>query len=452
MLVATRSNVAHLARRAGFGLTIPEVDNLVALGSMEAVVDRFLDFSGAASEDATFAAREVWNAEGERWNQPPSWWFDRMAQTQFPLRERLAFFWHGHFCTGRSKTGPELFWRMIDVFRQHGAGSFVDLTQRVAVEPAMLHYLDNSTNRVGDEQENFARELWELFTLGVRDDAGNPTYTQDDIVASARAWTGHNTTPWPDDDQYRFYSDRHDYGAKTIFGTTRNFDGPDVVRFTLVERTDKRAIAARFIARKLWSSFAHPSPPEAALTAVANALLAGPGGVPAWSIRDALRVMFLREEFYDIPARQGLVRTPVELAVHMMRTLNFATSEIDPSWACFMAGQDLAEPPDVAGWKQNGYWISSTACWARTDLIDWITWSIINDREWLKTAIESAAPDAAVDLAISSLGIVDVSARTRNALITFVRQCRGLDGNRAAWGQYPYLLSLTMMSPEFQLA
>jgi uncharacterized protein (DUF1800 family) len=441
----TRSNVAHLARRAGFGMTSSEIDALMTVGSIEGVVDRFLDMSGAAAENSTFAAGEVW-IEDERWGQPSRWWLDRMYRTNFPLREKLAFFWHGHFCTGQSKTGPELMWEMIGLLRAHGLGSFVDLTQLVSVEPAMLHYLDNNSNRVGDEQENFARELWELFTLGVRDDSGNPTYTQADIVASARAWTGHNTTPWPNDKDYAFYSNRHDYGQKTIFGTTRNFDGPDVVNFTLVERADKRAIAARFIAKKLWTFFATPTINDTAVTAIAASLNTD------WSISAALRVMFLSDAFYATSVKQGLVRSPVEFAVAMMRHIGFGTSVVNPSWHCYVAGQELTEPPDVSGWKPNGYWISASACFARTDLIGWINWSVVNDRQWLKTTIEGSTPEGAVDATLTALGIYEPSTQTRNAMIAYVRQCRGLDGNQPSWGQYPNLVSIAMMSPEFHLA
>src|SRR6185436_2636960 len=174
------------------------------------------------------------------------WWLDRMATVPHPLQEKLALFWHGHFATQYSKVGSaQEMYDQNHLFRTAGAGSFESLVQQMSLQVAMLIYLDNDPNSKGSPNENFARELMELFTLGVNE------YTQADIVASARAWSGHNCL---DDDrtQYHFYPTRHDDTNKTFMGVTQNWDGPDIINFLLRDDPTRKNIAARFMATKLW--------------------------------------------------------------------------------------------------------------------------------------------------------------------------------------------------------
>ena len=165
-----------------------------------------------------------------------------MATTTSPLQEKLALFWHSHFATENDKVEDMLLmYRQNALFRSAGAGNFRDLVHSMSLQPAMLIYLDNDPNVVGQPNENFARELMELFTLGV------DQYTQFDVEASARAWTGFNTLD-SDREQFHFYPSRHDDTMKTFMGVTRDFDGPGIIDFILSENTVKKMTAAQFIA------------------------------------------------------------------------------------------------------------------------------------------------------------------------------------------------------------
>ena len=178
-----RQDVAHLLRRAGFGGLPAEIDALTPL-SLPEVVDSVLDLThapGVVLPDLTTTTDEY-----TRWVMVNTWWTERMRTTAAPIQERMTLFWHNHFPSSRSKVeSVALLVQQNQLFRNLGMGSFRDLTQAVAVDPAMLWYLDNYKNVKGAVNENFARELMELVTLGVNQ------YTQDDIVASAKAWTGH---------------------------------------------------------------------------------------------------------------------------------------------------------------------------------------------------------------------------------------------------------------------
>jgi uncharacterized protein (DUF1800 family) len=248
------------------------------------------------------------------------------------------------------------------LFRSAGAGGFETLVQQMSVQVAMLIYLDNDPNEKGTPNENFARELMELFTLGVNQ------YTQADIVASARAWTGHNVDYNVDPRVYRFYPERHDSDPKTFMGVTKNWDGPDIITHILTVEPH-RSTAARFIAKKLWTFFAYPNPSATILDAL-QADFVGSN----LDIHTLLRSIFLRPEFYSPTARQGLVRGPVEWIVTCLRMLGQTAEDRNPQWWMEDMGQQLFEPPNVAGWKNNAYWLNSTALWARADFARNLTW------------------------------------------------------------------------------
>ena len=314
------ADVAHLLRRAGFEGTAAEIVALTPL-DLPAIVDTILDFSTNPADPAPPSFADATKGDWERMQDLIQWWIDRMATVPHPLQEKLALFWHGHFATQYSKVGSAKdMYDQNHLFRTAGAGGFESLTQQMALQVAMLIYLDNDPNSKGSPNENFARELMELFTLGVNQ------YTQADVVASARAWTGHNVDYGADPRVYRFYPERHDTDLKTFMGTTQNWDGPQIItRILTVE--PQRSIAARFIANKLWTFFAYPNPPAALLDALVAAFV-GSG----LDITTLLRTIFLRPEFYSTAARQGLVRSPVEWIVTVLRTLGMSAVDANPQW------------------------------------------------------------------------------------------------------------------------
>ena len=301
----------------------------------------------------------------------------------------------------------------------------------------MLLWLDNGGNTKGNPNENFARELMELFTLGVDE------YTQDDIVASARAWTGHNTLD-SDRTQYYFYASRHDTGQKTFMGVTQNWDGPDIINFFLQGDPTHQMIAARFIATELWSFFAYPDPDDTIVTALANTFISS-----NLSIEELVRAIFNHAAFLSPAATQGLVRSPVEWVVACMKAVGISADDANPQWWMADMGQDLFEPPNVSGWRPNSYWLTTSRIWARANWSRYIIWQdSVGDT---LSGIVSMTVSDAVQHAFDVFGVDSPSSHTRSGLEAWLTAERA-DPN--AWTNWSFinLLTLVMLSPEMSLA
>jgi uncharacterized protein (DUF1800 family) len=376
-----------------------------------------------------------------------------MAMHPKPLQEKMTLFWHGHFCSQNEKVGSmPLMWDQHTLFRHRGMANFRQLVHDMSLQPAMLHYLDGAYNYAGAANENFARELMELFTLGV----GN--YTQGDIIAGARAWTGYNVD---DDDRlaYHYYSDRHDDGNKTFMGVTANWNGPQIIDHLLSTNIAKKTIAAKFIAKKLWTFFAYPAPAQSIVDALAQVFLDND-----LEIKPVLRALFLRSEFYSTTAKQGLVRTPVQFVASTLKYTGLTADDTSPQWFMDDMGQELFEPPNVAGWKSNAYWLGSASMWRRADWAAHVAWRIYDHNQQpgatniigdevlaiLRSGSNPIRYQQAVDLVLTKFGIFSPSANTRDALTaTLARQWNSHGWDQRAWWN---LVILVMLSPEYTLA
>jgi uncharacterized protein (DUF1800 family) len=357
-----------------------------------------------------------------------------MATTPCPIQEKMTLFWHGHFCSGLDKVDnfPAMF-NQNQLFRTMGMGSFIDLTQAVAVDPAMLVYLDNALNVASAPNENWARESMELFTLGVNQ------YTQDDVVASAQAWTGHGIDSTGT--QYVFYPDQHNYGDKTFFGITQDFDGPDILNTILTG--DSQPIVAQFIAGKLWSFLAYPNPEPDVLEAITSDFLAS-GDL---DITALLQSILNQPAFWSTEARQGLVRAPAEYLVAAMRYTGLASAEAHPEWYMPSMGQELFIPPNVAGWHQNSYWISTASFWAKAGFAQYISW-LLNKPTGPLAGVESMDPADAIQAAYDLFGITSPSPATTASLLEFFNTENNPDDR---WCLQPYLMCLALLTPDFHL-
>jgi uncharacterized protein (DUF1800 family) len=219
-----------------------------------------------------------------------------------PLAERMTLFWHNHFVSAQDKVPyPQLLLQQDLLLRRDALGHFGDMLHAVAKDPAMLIYLDGAGNRKERANENFAREVMELFTLG------EGHYTQQDVSQAARAYTGWSVDP--DTEQYVWRANFHDYGEKTVFGRTGNFDGD-----TLLDMLLARAQTATFITAKLWREFVSPSPDPAQLAPIADAF-----GASDYDIKVALRGLFLSDAFWASGNRATLVKSPAEFVVGTLR-------------------------------------------------------------------------------------------------------------------------------------
>ncbi len=431
------ADIAHLLRRAGFGGTPSQIATLAAQ-PWATTVDQLLDFSSAPADTEPAFLTDANLGDWEKEYKLQHWWLDRMATTTTPLQEKLTLFWHGHFATANYKvTDMLLMYRQNALFRSMASGSFRDLVQQMSLQPTMLIWLDNDPNTKGHPNENFARELMELFTLGVNE------YTQADIVASARAWTGHNTLDG-DRTQYHFYPTRHDTGQKTFMGVTQNWDGPDIINFLLRDDAAHTQIASRFIAKKMWAFFAYPDPDPSLVATLGDAFLAAD-----FSIAALVRAIFNHPEFLSTQAKQGLVRSPSEWIVACMRAVGITSDDANPQWWMEDMGQQLFEPPDVSGWRPNGYWLTTSRIWARANWAGYIVWQN-NVRNTLNAIIGMTVSNA-IQHAFDVMGIDNPSAHTRSKLEAWLTSQRAAPNTWPDW-TFINLLVLVMLTPEMNLA
>jgi uncharacterized protein (DUF1800 family) len=368
------SAAAHLMNRAGFGGPPAEIAKLVALGPAQAV-SYFVDYErlpyntpnpawaepdperaerlraarDASPEERRKMQQEMQKNQREQIIELRAWWLRRMASGPRPLQEKMALFWHGHFATSAEKVRDAyLMWRQNDLFRRMATGNWLEMLVAVAKDPAMLIWLDQAQSRKEHPNENFAREVMELFTLG------EGHYTERDVTEAARALTG-----WSYDRQDEDFVARpmwHDRGAKTIFGETGYFNGQDFLEMLVAQPQ-----AARFITAKVWNYFAG-TPPSAELTDALAATFRNGGN----SFKPLLRTMFLSEEFYSPSIIRNQVKSPVQWLVGSVRVLE---RPLPPPLVCVgltrNLGQDLFAPPNVKGWDGGLSWITTNTLLAR---------------------------------------------------------------------------------------
>ncbi|MEM9130709.1 MAG: DUF1800 domain-containing protein [Actinomycetota bacterium] len=415
--------------RTGFGGMHADILALRAYDWPD-LVARVLDTSTATSPSVGVPAFDNENGYHD-WVDMTWFWLDRCRSSHAPLVEKMVLFWHGHFCSSLAKVFKHRWlFDQNQLFRTHGLGGFEDLTQRMAVQPAMLAYLDNDRNVAGSPNDNFARECMELFTLGV----GN--YSEDDVLESARAWTGHLIS---DAGGYRFTPEAHDWGTKTFFGDTRNWDGPQIIDHII--NGPKKMTVARFIGAKLWSFLAYPDPEDSVVDHVATAFANAD-----MHIAKLVEAILLHPQFRSAKAKRGLIRSPIEYVVATMRQTGLPCSEANPQWALKAMGQQPYYPPNVSGWRQNGYWVNEAAAWAKSRYVSGLRWSMYQRGDLV--GVDDLSPSDAATAALEHVGIMVPSARTHAVLEEYVRNERLHNG----WADRAGLLLLPLLTPEFQVA
>jgi uncharacterized protein (DUF1800 family) len=352
--------VAHLHRRAAFAPSWDTIKRDLAGGPQKSVL-RLLEGepsspSGTpASElENTFAAMAAQLAPSADLARIQSIWLYRMIFTAHPLRERMTIFWHNHFATSDVKVqSPLLMQRQNDLFRAQALGDFRALLSSIGRDPAMLVWLDSTINRKAKPNENYAREVMELFTLG------RGHYTEKDIQEAARAFTGWFVVR----DQFEEVPRQHDDGSKSVLGQVGNWGGDDIPGILI-----KQPACASFICGKLFRHFvSETDTPSEELIAPLAAAFRDSG----YQIKKPLEMILRSNLFFDASTVRRRVKSPVEFAVGTIRALEVlhptvATAEL--ASACSRMGQSLFEPPSVAGWDGGPGWINSTAMLARANL------------------------------------------------------------------------------------
>ncbi len=365
----------HLLLRAGFGGTAEEVQRLYRMGLEGAVawlVDYearpdvvgpcpieppapidFRAFRRLPEQERRKLRNERRRADGRRFQAVRAWWVERMLRTRRPLEERMTLFWHGHF-TSSYRDVRDAYHMLLqnETLRAHATGNFGELLHAITRDPAMLEYLDNNRNRKGRPNENYAREVMELFTLGL----GN--YTEQDIKEAARAFTGYTFRRG----QHVFVFDRrqHDDGIKTIFGKQGRFDGDDVCDLLLAHPA-----CAPFVAGKIFAYFAYRNPEPELVRELGDWFRAC-----HYEIKPLLRRIFMSRAFYSERAMGTQVKSPVVLLVSTIRMFGMNP----PPGGLVVAaagrlGQALMLPPNVKGWEGGRAWITTATLLERGSVL-----------------------------------------------------------------------------------
>src|SRR5438132_6569230 len=357
----------HLLARTGFGATDTQVRSFAPLERSQAV-ERLL--SEARSEaglaapafvdDAILPPRRLRDMSEEDRKaarrtlveqaiELRTWWLREMLATPSPLTERMTLFWHNHFATSQQKVrSTQLMYRQNVLLRREALGNFAALLHAIGRDPAMLIYLDNAGSRRQAPNENFAREVMELFTLG------EGHYAESDVKEAARAFTGWSL----ERDTGRFVYRRawHDDGVKTVLGKTGRFDGDDVLDLLLA-----RPETAEFIAAKLWREFVSPQPDPAEV-----ARWAGVFRDARYEVKPLLRTVLTSSAFWAGENRATLVKSPVDLVAGTLRSYGIRPFELRPEVvACAALGQNLFAPPNVKGWPGGDAWIDAATILGR---------------------------------------------------------------------------------------
>lgn len=453
-------DVAHLLKRTEFFASPTKVAELVKLGSIAEAVEVILNRNIAQKpgwpQPEGFYDLHNWADSNTAWEYVHAarrGWTDRMAFGAAPLREKMALFLHGHFCSSNEAISDHhIILNQNQLFRDYAFGDFQELTQKVSIDPMMLIYLNNEMNTKTNPNENFGRELLELFTLGLDNFGLIPgqtnVYTQEDVYSASVAWQGHglngNIDAFHPHATYQFRPANHSGATVKFLGKTYAFDGPDIVNH-IFTTNPYREISARFIAKKLWSYFAYPDPDKALITSIISACN------NALNFTELLRAILNHPEFYSAKTKGGLISQPVEFHARFLAVTGSRSNSDIANWSMWRlaeAGQDLFNPPNVSGWRANEYWLSTSQMGARGVIANMSYYTDAATNAFVP--IDALSPEQTVIAAGKKLGLYELSAETKANLTSYVASQR--NGAHNPQSRSRALFHLLIMSPDFQLS
>lgn len=456
-LSEAQRRAGHLLRRAGFGGTPDEIDEFAAL-SREEAASRLVDYESIDNSalEAEMAQFDIYQRD-DIFRQ----WLTRMAHTTRPLEERMALIWHGLLVTQITQLGGTQPLRVrvmndqVELYRAMALPVYDDLLKAVGKDPAMMRYLNTIESSKDHPNENYGRELLELFSMGVG------TYTEDDVRESARAFTGWRITRarrpeggQPDREtqieiakewvpEFFVHPRDHDSGLKTFLGQTGNWDGDDIVDIVMASEAP-----GRFITRRLFTEFVHDNPGEESIDA-----LEAVWDETGHDVREVVRAILVSDEFYSEEAYRGKVRSPVELVVGAVRGLGLDWDFRGLERVAAGMDQILFNAPNVAGWPGGDSWLSSGTFFARVNFIDILLFREQSrfdgqrgPESLVSTGFLSGATTAeeAVDIAVNALIDGEVPDASRQLMYDYVATAPDPDHMQRAAAY------LVLASPEFQ--
>jgi uncharacterized protein (DUF1800 family) len=449
--------MAHLLRRSGFGATRDQIDGYVAKG-YEATVEELLNPVAAEPEDqdlmdryfiASVEARSVGHADPQ--------WSWRLATSEKPLEEKIALFWHGLLAVGGIKLdhGLEMLTE-IDLFRRVGLGSFRTILVEISKNPGMMYWLDNQNSHKDAPNENYGRELLELFSMGI-DDMGEGAYTEDDVKAAARAFTGWASKPTPPPFflgpfpmEFRFDETDHDNDDKLFLGETGNFDGEDIIDIIVSKRA-----TARFVAMRLYLYFVSDDANDAEIERLTDVFVETDG-----DIRAILRSLFNSDHFRSEAVRFRKVKSPAELVFGAARlTDRFDIPDMDTSTlanqSMFM-GQHLLNPPGVEGWHEGEEWVDSGSLierinFAASELGRVDSAGVRRMVELVELAGDDLSPEGFVEACLDAMGSIDLGADSKGVLVDHARaQAADSSSSSGGFDRTVEMLQLIVSTPDYQ--
>ena len=464
--------MAHLLRRAGFGANRNELEEYLAMG-YDGAVEALLNPSDPGNmPDDLIRRYHVEQSELRDLAGSAAYWMYRMISTSCPMEEKTALFWHGLFATGYAKLNQaRSLLNQVEMFRRSGLGSFEELLVELSKDPAMIVWLDNNENHGTAINENYGRELLELFSMGI----GN--YSEDDIKGCARAFTGwtlgnaeymsiraSKDSIWPYGRiawHFDYREEDHDDGEKTFLGETGNFNGEDIIAIIV-----KQESTARFVATRLFQFFAADVITEAGEKTIEEMMTTYFSS--GYEIRDMLRTLFHSDYFKSEEARFARVKGPVEMVVGAIRMAgnyqNPALGIEKVSNTMLYMGQGLLQPPTVEGWHEGSEWIDSGALvervnFAAKELSDVSSPGVRSIIHRLEAGADQGVLDPAdlADGCLDLLGPIEVSEETRSVLVEYAARQGDLDlsghqpGDEAE-KRVGNMLRLVAATREYQLA
>ncbi len=438
---STQTKIGHLMRRAGFGANAKEIRHFSDLG-VEKTVDHLLDYEMVDDSALEIKLAELdWDLE--TFQGLRSWWFARMVYTKRPLQEKMVLFWHGLLTSEIRKVGRgPMMYEQNELYRRNALGSYDSFLKDVIRDPAMLIYLDNRSSRKESPNENFSRELLELFTLGV----GN--YGEHDVRESARAFTGYSLQRRGRTNlqEFVFRSRWHDWDRKEFMGEVGDFDGDQIVDIIV-----KQPSAAQFITQRLFSYFAYDDPDLSTIDRIAQVFVDS-----HYNVKELVRAILTSPEFYSNLAYRSKVKSPIELIVSTYRLLDIDTDGRSLQYLAQSMGQTAFDPPSVEGWTGGVAWINSTTLINRVNFANQIS---AQYKGRIRNALRSANRSDLTEHFIALLLDGNLSQEERLALNEFIQDVESLGSPIGSARQRDWdaellkgLLYLITASPAYQLA
>lgn len=436
----------RLLWRAAFGPAPGQAQTLVGQ-PLQQVVYGLTRPSG----EAVLSGPEPHDEEGKPlqptsvWGEDHCWWLDRMIRTDQPLVERMTYIWHDWFaCSNEQVDSPALMLEQNQLLRTLALGSFHDLFLAVTSNPAMLVFLDGIYNNRWEVNENYGREMMELFSLG----ADRGAYTQDDVHEMARALTGWSAE-WSEAQglhNFRFEPENHDEGQKTIFGQTGNWNWEDAVRLCI-----EHPLHASFFVTKLWGYFIAGEPDEATLAALQGTYISS-----GYSIRAVVEAILQHPDFHEGPE---LVTPPVVYNAGLLRAVGRYIDTTAWAWLSAGAGQQLFYPPNVSGWEFSR-WLDTSTTRGRWEIASYVTQNAYPNpwpAEGEPTYSATEDPAAALASALDYWANPTLSSESQQCIAAFAQSC--LPAEMAEWQQSPYralrqnaLRMLIATAPDMQVS